>query len=302
MTTAAERFTVSVIVPTTALAPRRALIWRAIKSILDQRGVRAVPTVIVNGTARDAAVVRELKANRRLRVRVLEQASLPNALQAGRRVVDTPWFAELDDDDVLLPRSLISRVEALLRSPGHDCVVANGYRRVHGEDTLNVPDMRVVERDPIRAFWERNWLLPGSYLCRTDRVGPDVFDGMPPSLECSYIALRLATSYRMRFLQDPTVIWNVHTPGSLSKSREWILSNAQAHERLLLLGLPRYAQQKVRERITSDCHSAANLYLSDGNRLEAWRWHLRSLVRRGGHRFVPFTWRLLGPVARAEKR
>ena len=52
------------IVPTTALARRRALIWRAIDSILDQAGVCAVPTVIVNGPARDPDVTRELMADR----------------------------------------------------------------------------------------------------------------------------------------------------------------------------------------------------------------------------------------------
>ena len=143
------------------------------------------------------------------------KAGLVNALQVGRRLVDTPWFAELDDDDLLLPGALAARVAALVQSDAHDCVVTNGYRRYHGEDTLNISDMKAVERDPIRAFWDLNWLLPGSYLCRTDRVGPDLFDGMPESLECSYIALRLATSYRIKFLQRPTVIWNQHTPDSL---------------------------------------------------------------------------------------
>lgn len=299
MSLAAEENTVSVIVPTMGLAFRRTLIWRAINSVLDQTGVNAVPTVIVNGQARDPDLTRELMADARVRVHIVEQGGLANALQVGRRLVATPWFSELDDDDILLPGALASRIEALVQSPSHDCVVANGFRRYRGEDTIHVSAMSAVERDPIRSFWDCNWLLPGSYLCRTDRVGPDVFDGMPESLECSYIALRLATSYRIKFLQPPTVIWNQSSPDSLSKSREWMLSNAKAHERLLELDLPPHARQTVLERITSDLHSASDLYLRDGDLFESWRWHLQSLVRRGGYRYLPYTrkllWALLAP-------
>jgi glycosyltransferase involved in cell wall biosynthesis len=293
MSVAAETNTVSVIVPTTALAPRRALIMRALGSILDQTGVRAVPTVIVNGAARDPELTRELMADGRLRVHVLEHAGLPGALQTGRRLVDTPWFSELDDDDLLLPGALASRVAALAESDRHDCVVTNGYRRSHDGDILNISDMDVVARDPIRAFWTRNWLLPGSYLCRTDRVGPDLFDGMPDALECSYIALRLATSYRIRFLQSPTVIWDQQTPESQSKSRGFLRSQPEAHERLLELDLPTYARQEVLERIVANCHSASDLYLREGERFEAWRWHVQSVVRPRGYRYLPFTWKLL---------
>jgi len=293
MSAAAERATVSVIVPTTALAVRRGLIDRAIDSILDQTGVRAVPTVIVNGPARDPDVTRALMGDVRLRVHIIEERGLANALRVGRRLVDSPWFAELDDDDELLPCALESRVEALIRHEDYDCVVTNGYRRCFGEDTLHVADMNVVERDPVRAFWDLNWLLPGSYLCRTDRVRPDLFDGTPEFLECSYLALRLATTYRIRFVQSPTVIWNQHMPASLSNSRGFILSQPQAHEHLLKLKLPPYARRKVLERIVANLHSGSDFLLGEGARLEAWRWHLRCLLRQGGYRYLPYTRKLL---------
>lgn len=285
--------TVSVIVPTRALARRRELTWRAIGSILDQRGISGIPTVIVNGPDRDPELMRELTADRRLRVHVVEEASLPAALQAGRRLVDTPWFAELDDDDLLLPGALAARVDALAESDVHDCVVTNGYRRTAGDDVLHVPDMAAVARDPLQAFWTRNWLLPGSYLCRTDRVGSDVFDGMPAGLECSFIALRLATSYRVKFLEHPTVVWHTDTPGSASKAPRQFLPRASAYQRLLALDLPRSARRKLLERITEDYHDASDFYLHEGDRREAWRWHLRSLVHRGGLRYLSYTRRLL---------
>ncbi len=282
---------VSVIVPTTALVERGPLLRRALDSILGQTGVRAIPTVVVNGPGRDPAITRDLLADPRLRVVVREPGGLAAALRAGRRRVDTPWFAELDDDDVLLPGALRLRLDAL-DGIEHDCVVTNGLRRNGGEDTLHIADIRAVERDPIRAFFESNWLLPGSYLCHTDRVGR-VFDGMPSSLECSFLALRLAASYRVRFVDRPTVVWHVDTPGSLSKSREWILAQASAYRRILDLDLPRHARREVRERMVRDCHMVAHLYLQEGRMREAWRWHLRSLVGPGGQRFVLYTRKLV---------
>lgn len=288
-----ERSTVSVIVPSTALAPRRALIWRAIHSILDQTSVRAVPIVVVNGSRRDPDVTRELMADERLRVRVLERGGLAGALQAGRRLVDSPWFAELDDDDLLMPDALLHRIQALEQDAAYDCVVTNGLRRDREGDTVHIPDLRTIEQDPIHAFFDSNWLLPGSYLCRTDRVGSNLYDGMPESLECSYLALRLAASYRVKFLDRPTVIWNMDTPGSLSKSREWNLAHADAYQRILDLDLPPHARRQITERVIQDCHARSHLHLEEGDFLEAWRWHLWSLYRSRGRHYLLYTRKLL---------
>jgi hypothetical protein len=55
--------------------------WRAIESVLDQRGVRASPIVVVNGHLRDADLAAQLHADRRLRVPEQAPADLPAALQ-----------------------------------------------------------------------------------------------------------------------------------------------------------------------------------------------------------------------------
>src|SRR5438128_751035 len=72
---------VSIIVPTRALPRRRELLRRALESVLSQVEVRAVPVVVINGPDSDPAVVRELRADRRVRVIVLEKAGLSAALR-----------------------------------------------------------------------------------------------------------------------------------------------------------------------------------------------------------------------------
>src|SRR5262245_18687092 len=134
--------------PTRGRRERAALLKRAIQSVLAQAAVRAVPLVVINGPHRDAALARELSADRRLRVLILDDADLPAAFCAGRRMVDSEWFTELDDDDILLPEALAMRLLALQGSPGLGVVVTRGWKRGAGGDELNIDDVSALERDP----------------------------------------------------------------------------------------------------------------------------------------------------------
>ena len=289
---------VSVIMPTRALRQRRVLLRRALDSVLAQEAVSVVPLVIINGSDRDAELTRELQADRRLRVVTLEDADLPNALRTGREMVDTNWFAELDDDDVLLPGALAVRVQALEQRPEFDAVVTNGFMRDSAGDTLNISDVFFVERDPLRALLCHNWMLPGAWLCRTHTVGPQVFEGMPRFLENTYLALRLATSCRIKFLDCPTVIWHTDTPLSESKSRAYVVGQAAALRRILELDLPLDVQAQFRSRVSDACNAIARLYLQEGNLKKAWGWHLQSLREPGGWRYFPHTLRLVYALLR----
>lgn len=290
--------TVSVIIPTRGLAERRALIRRAVESAASQSGVRAVPIVVINGPDADPDIVRELRADGRLRVQTNEQASLPGALLAGRKLVDAPFFSALDDDDLYLPGALAARVRVLSERPDCDAVITNGIRRDSTGDTLQNEDMTVVERDPLRAMFRSNWLLPGGWLCRTSRVGTWVFEGMPRSLETTYTGVQLAARCRLAFLDQPTVVWHVDTANHLSGRRDWVLDHAAALQRFLELDLPRDVKASIRRAMTDACHANSEMILREGNRAAAWAWHVRSLVRRGGWRYLGFTWRFvtgLGP-------
>ena len=289
MSAMAEARTVSVIVPTRALRQRGALLRRALDSVSAQEAVCAVPLVVINGPDRDPELTRELHADRRLRVATLEQADLPTALRAGREMVQTNWFTELDDDDVLLPGALAVRVQALEERPEFDAVVTSGFRRDAAGDALSIDDVRIVEQDPVRALLRHNWLLPGAWLCRTDTVGPGLFEGMPRFRECTYLALRLATSYRIKFLDCPTVVWHADTPLSESKSRGYVIGGVAALRRILELDLPSDVRAQFRTSISNACNAIADLHLKEGNLKKAWDWHLQSLREPGGWRYLPYT-------------
>lgn len=290
---------VTVVVPTLARRERAVGLFRAIASVVSQRGVRAVPLVVVNGAHRDPELVRALRADSRLRVLERDAAGLPGALRAGREAVDTECFATLDDDDTLLPGALARRRDALHERPDCDVVVTNGYRRRGDLNVLHVAAGAEVERDPLRALQRGNWLLPGSWLGRSDRVGARLFDGMPPYLECTFLALRFATAHRMRWLPEPTVVYTVNSPLAESGSRAYLLGQADALRALLALELPAHARRWVRACVAHACHAAADAELHAGRTRSAWHWHAATLREPGGWRHLSFARHLLRASWRA---
>lgn len=285
--------TVTVIFPTLARSDRAASLDRAIASVVSQQEVRAVPLVVINGNDRDPTLVRRLTADPRIRVVSIASRGIPEALEAGRALVDTEWFSRLDDDDLMLPGALALRIDALEAQPHLDAVVTNGFRRNSAGDTLHVTDGATVRRDPLRALLRGNWLLPGSWLCRSQSIGAGIFEGSPHSLECTYLAVRLANEYRMAFLDQPTVVWHTDVPASDSKSREWRLNEPGALEKILALDLPDDFRDGLRRSVSRACHSVADGFLKEGDPAEAWRWHLRSLRGRGGWRYLLYSRRVL---------
>lgn len=284
---------VGVIMPTLGAPERAPLLRRALRSVLSQEGVRPVPLVVFNGPGVEGSLLEDVRREPRVHVLVLEEADLPAALLAGRRHVRQPWFAELDDDDELLPGALSLRLQTLLAAPDRGAVVTNGIRRDGEGDVVHLPDVRAVEVDPLRSLLERNWLLPGSWLCRTDAVDESVFAGMPRFLECTYLAVRLASVTSLAFVQEPTLVYHDDTPASESKSPQFVLGQEKALQRLLELDLPPDVRRQLEQRLAPACWAAALLLASTGNRRAAAAQWLRALRHPGGRRYLAAAPRLL---------
>lgn len=288
---------VTVIIPTLARSARKAELWRAIESVVTQAGVAARPLIVVNGIVQDIGLVNALSADSRVSLVSLSEASLPGAIRAGRAKVDSPFFTILDDDDVLLPGALALRIEALRQRPDVDMVVTNGFLRSADGDTIHIADHQAVQRDPLRALLSINWLLPGSWLSRTMALPPEWLADLPPYLECMFLATRFASSGRMLFLEAPTVAFSRDTPDSLSKSEAYVLGEVPGLEAIRRLPLPGWYRRGIDRKITAALHSLSESARQAGQFRAAWRWHLRSLLGRGGLRHLGFTRYLIaGPI------
>jgi hypothetical protein len=216
--------------------------------------------------------------------------------------VETPWFSSLDDDDHLLPEALLTRVRALQESEACDAVVTNGYCRGLAGDVPIVADMALVAANPLRALKDSNWLLPGAWLCRTSETNRGLFHGMPRQLECTYLAIRLVTTQRVRFIDEPTVVWQTDSPGSASKTRSYTVGQPAALRRILELDLPPDVRRCFQARLGAACHASSVLMLESGMTLSAWKQHVLALFERDGWRYLPFTRRLIARSLAASRR
>jgi glycosyltransferase involved in cell wall biosynthesis len=289
---------VTIIVPTLGLRERAASLQAAITSALAQAGVRPTVIVVLNGANRDAKVERALREDRRVTLLVRDTRGLPAALAAGRAMVETPWFTALDDDDFLLPGALLLRVRALEERTDCAAVITNGFRRNGAGDELHVKPDNGVHTDPLRAMLRGNWLLPGSWLCRTELVGVSVFEEMPRFLECTYLALRIAAEHPIVWRETPTVVYSVGSPAAESLSRASVLGQVDGLRRIIALELPDDVRRALRSRIAGAYHAAADHERVAGALRAAWRWHVASLLQPSGWRYLPFTRHLLRDAVR----
>jgi glycosyltransferase involved in cell wall biosynthesis len=283
---------VSIIIPTLACRERAASLVQAIDTVVAQQGVRGIPLVVVNGNSRAPEVLEHLRRRGDIRLFMRDEASLPAALRAGRLLVDTPYFAVLDDDDELLPGALQARLEVLGAS-GADLVVTNGYLAGFGRRELNIADFGRVEADPLRMLFEQHWLPPCAGLFDSARIEPEFFETIPRYREWTFLALRFALTRRIAFAARPTFLYCIDTADSLSKSRAYCLGGPPAIARMLELPLPADVRAALRARLAGDMHSASSRELEDGNYRAAWRWHWRSLAYPAGWRYAPYMRKLI---------
>lgn len=281
--------TVSVILPTTAITTREKLLNRAIDSVLSQQGVRVELIVVANGTQCDDDILNGLAARSDIRLVYIEEGSYPVALRLGRDLVDAPFFAELDDDDELLPMALATRLHHIELDPSIDVVVTNGILRRDGHETIGIRDIDSCQTDPLRRLMEDMWLVPCAALYRTDTVTPDFFATIPPAMEWTYVGTLLSLRKKIVFVDVPTFVYNRDTSNSLSRSKGYFLSTPDALERLLQLELPSEIRELVMEKHVQSLHAASNRELLEGNVSEAWKWHLRTLTHPYGWRYLTYT-------------
>jgi glycosyltransferase involved in cell wall biosynthesis len=292
-----SRPTISVLVCTLAKKRRRALLERAIDSILTDQGGLGLPVVVVNGTGYDEELLRRLQARTDIKLAYRPTASLSGALRAGRRQVETPYFATLDDDDQLLPGALAIRLAPLLADATADLVVTNGYYDDgRSPARLHYPDFTSLSRDPVRSVMVKSWLQSVNALYRAERVTARDFEGMPDYLEWTWLALKLARTHSIRFLDEPTYRLNRGEPDSLSFSDAFYSGVPQALRTVLALDLPLDVRRELRRRLSASLHDVSDRARRSGDYGLAWRSHIASLGVRPSYRWLLYTRRLLLPA------
>jgi len=280
---------ISVIIPTTCEERRAASLQRAIDSVQSQRGVDVELIVVVNGQRFDPARLAALRADPTLNVVYLETPSPSIACRHGRSIARGEFFSFLDDDDEYLPGGLAARASAL--DPTIDIVVTNGFSG--GAERLHLTRMANIERNPLAAMLEENWMASCGALFRRSTCLDEFFADLPKYMEWTLLAFRLlAAGKRVKVVDTPTYRIN-DTAQSASKSREYRIATAGVIERMLALPLPADIKRGLRRRLLAAWHDLSVMNLEEGDRAAAWKMHLQSLAGRDGLRYLSYTRRLV---------
>jgi glycosyltransferase involved in cell wall biosynthesis len=283
---------ISVIIPTLAEGKRTDSLLRAIDSVRSQEGVKAVPVIVVNGNRFDPSLVERLGHLKGITMHMEPLGGVINARVVGRRLVETPYYSFLDDDDELLPHALRSRLDSMLVDERIDVVVSNGYRFDGSARSISAHNIADAKKDPFLALLDNNWLTSCGGLYRTARIDAAFFADSTEYAEWTYLAFKLSLSHRITFLNKPGYVIN-DTAGSLSKSLNYSSALAHVFERVLDLPLPPSARSAVKRKYGSALHDLSNYCLDAKEPKKALQYHLKSLCQPGGMRFLLYSRRFL---------
>jgi hypothetical protein len=283
---------VDVVIRTAGQHERRASLKRAIHSVLYQRGVAARPIVVLAGNLPRLAA--ELATQRRVKVHLVgEPASPGRALGIGRNLVETDFYAFLDDDDELLPHAIRKRLDIMRAEPSVDVVVTTGYWRSGKQRRIHIPDITRHQGDAVNGIIERCWLHPGGGLYRTSAISRDYFAALPDLCEWTYLAFTLALDrHNIRFVDQPT--YNAYdTPGSQSKSDKFVEAMLGVVTAMRSQTVPAAARARLEDKYRTALHNAAEHYRQNEQWAKAWRFHLKSLMPPYTLRYAAYTRKLL---------
>jgi glycosyltransferase involved in cell wall biosynthesis len=286
---------VTVIVPTLCRADRRRLLLRAIDSVTRGSNLPCRVLVVVNGWDFDSGLMAELRHNPCTRVVQIEEDpaersvtreqvlyGLPAAIHFGRTLVETEFFAFLDDDDEYLPGALETRLAPLLSDSSIDVVVTNGYRRCDESDRPWQYDCETVRHDPLRAMLAANWLASCGGLFRSRSVPPALFTDGIRHCEWTLLAFRLLIhGLSIRFLSDMTFrVYDTAQSSSKRLNRGTAEASLLMTHRMLSFSLPPDVQLTLLRRLPEELYSTSYVFREMGD-LDAARAHgMRSIKAR----------------------
>ena len=287
----------TVIIPTLALAERSHLLMRALDSIRNQQGVSPAVVVVVNGNRFDQTLVERLGQEPGVTLARIQEANVAAAQRRGRELVSGDVYCFLDDDDVFLPGALYRAVESLFRETA-DLVATNGTFE-SGETVCKDGDD--VNRDPIGALLKTNWLASCGGFYRSHSIGPEFFDNLARYNEWTLLAFKIARAgKKIRFVDFPAYRIS-DTPSSASKNvaADYFNDSIQVLSYMYTHAEARHRNQ-IRTKLRAEFHAAADYYRRQRQMRPAWKHHLRSLSLGGWSYFAYTRYLLFGsPDGRA---
>lgn len=272
---------------------RSELLKRACESVRAMAGELDYSIIVVaNGPGVSSTVLAWLATQPDVRVIRLRSGSHPLARRVGAELADSEFLAFLDDDDELMPDTLVRKIAQFRRHPEIDVLVSDGLRVNGSTETKIFPPPEARCADLVETMMRAGWGACALTL-RTQNIDLSAFDAEFRHLEWTLTAFKLARHYQFGYMDEPTYRYYEDTPDSLSKSAEHNLAAAEVWRRLSKSYAGTRYDAAVRRRYGTECHHVSLEYARRGRLRDAWRLHAESLRSPGGVAFVPFSAALL---------
>ncbi len=281
MITRADRFTpssrlplVSVITPVFNGA---SWLEESIDSALAQTFPFLEIIVVNDGSTDDSLEIARARARNNKRIRVVDQdnAGLPNARNRAMKMARGAYLALLDADDAWLPNHLQVAMQAIERDPDLGLVHSNIERIDANGERVDIPERSWHEgMDAFDALALRHEHVscPTAVFSRSalDMVGG--FDPRFTGLGCEDrdLWLRIAARFRIRYVDQVTARYRVHSAGMSAASERMALAR-----QLLVAKLAESAQgARLVSQMEAMIDSDLGLTLSQQGR------HLQGIARQ----------------------
>lgn len=281
-----KKIMVTVIIPTMASLQRASMLERAIASIRRSSSSPVQIIIVVNGKKYDDQLCEWLKSQADIQFDYLEAPSAPQAVLRGRELVTTPYFSTLDDDDEFFEGAIDLRLRLMEADLSMDVVVTNGYRSVDCRDVIIYKNLADVPENPIQSLMNINWLSSCNALYRTLSIEREYFIDSHPYGEWTWLAYKLAMAKKKIGISNEATFRINDTLGSLSKSEYYKTTYLLLFERMLECSPPRDVARLIRRKRGAAWHDASDVSLNNGHRMEAFKYHLRSLFEPGGLKYL----------------
>jgi glycosyltransferase involved in cell wall biosynthesis len=285
---------ITTIIPTLCQIERGKTLARAIESIHRASDSLVKILIVVNGQRFDQQLLESMRLRKDVELIQISEGSLIKAHLVGRQAVTTEYFSFLDDDDEYLAGALDIRLAALKENPKADLTVTNGYSFSAGTDRTLYTNMSKVESNPLVELVNENWLHNCNHLFRSASVTEEFFENAHAYMEWTWLAFQLTLGKMSVSAVDRPTFRYYDTQDSLSKSPKFLRSRVDLYRRMLAMTPGREVVRIIRGRLTGAWHDISVQELCQGNRTEAARAHLNSLLSHWtGLKYLSYTRRLL---------
>lgn len=285
---------VSVIIATAASDSRRFCIRNALDSALNQAGCEIELIVVANGHQCAHHVIKEIQNDHRVRFFHQPDMNVNSARLFGREQVSGEYFCFIDDDDDFIPDSLQHLVSELQNEQTLDIAVGNGYRNKGGFDEINIENISARNNDLLGSLvaFGGNWLPSCAGVFRTRTVKSEIFAEYPTYCEWTYFAFKLTITHKVKLFDVLTFRIN-DSSVSLSKGMEYNLGEYDSLKKIMSLPLPGDIVSAIKDKMSEQEHTLSEDYLRIGRLNESLKYHLLSMTRWHGLKYVPYTRKII---------